>query len=81
LHTIHSGQTPHLQLPRGASDAVLTPYHVTRGKRFVRERFGQSDALDGDRIARAIELTRFRRPMMMTTRKPIPSLALSAAPT
>lgn len=51
-----------LQLPRGASDAVLTPYHVTRGKMFVRERFGQSDVLDGDRIARAIELTRFPVP-------------------
>ena len=51
-----------LQLPRGASDAVLTPYHVTRGKMFVRERLAQSDALDGDRIARAIELTRFPVP-------------------
>jgi hypothetical protein len=51
-----------LQLPRGASDAVLTPYHVTRGKMFVRERLAQSDVLDGDRIARAIELTRFPVP-------------------
>ena len=51
-----------LQLPRGASDAVLTPYHVTRGKIFVRERLAQSDVLDGDRIARAIELTRFPVP-------------------
>jgi len=51
-----------LPLPRGASDAFLTPYHVTRGKIFVRERFAQSDALDGERIARAIELTRFPVP-------------------
>jgi len=50
-----------LHLPRGASDAVLTPYHVTRGKMFVRERLSQS-VLDGDRIARAIELTRFPVP-------------------
>ena len=49
-------------LPRGASDAVLTPYHVTRGKIFVRERLGPGGALDCDRIARAIELTRFPVP-------------------
>src|SRR5262249_44868831 len=50
------------QLPRGASDASLTPYHVTRGKMFVRERLAKSSILDGDRIARAIELTRFPVP-------------------
>src|SRR6266704_2216383 len=27
-------------VPSGASDAALTPHHVDRGKRFVRERFG-----------------------------------------
>src|SRR5499427_10012498 len=51
-----------LQLPRGVSDASLTPYHVTRGKIFVRERLAKSNVLDGDRIARAIELTRFPVP-------------------
>src|SRR5262245_7438172 len=51
-----------LQIPRGASDAILTPYHVTRGKIFVRERLKQSGALDSERIARAIELTRFPVP-------------------
>jgi hypothetical protein len=51
-----------LNLPRGASDAVLTPYHVTRGKIFVRERLAESNDLDCDRIARAIELTRFPVP-------------------
>jgi hypothetical protein len=50
------------QLPRGASDASLTPYHVTRGKIFVRERLAKNSVLDGDRIARAIELTRFPVP-------------------
>lgn len=50
------------ELPRGASDAVLAPYHVTRGKIFVRERLAHSDVLDGERIARAIELTRFPVP-------------------
>jgi len=51
-----------LQVPRGASDAILTPYHVTRGKIFVRERFAQVDDVDGDRLAHAIELTRFPVP-------------------
>src|SRR5262245_48789677 len=51
-----------LQIPRGASDAVLTLYHVTRGKIFVRERLAESTDLDCERIARAIELTRFPVP-------------------
>jgi hypothetical protein len=50
------------QLPRGASDAVLAPYHVTRGKIAVRERFRAHRLLDSERIARAIELTRFPVP-------------------
>jgi hypothetical protein len=50
------------QLPRGASDAILAPYHVTRGKIAVRERFATHRLLDCDRIARAIELTRFPVP-------------------
>jgi len=51
-----------LELPRGASDAALTPYHVDRGKLFVRERFGNTDYLDVERVAAAIELTRFPVP-------------------
>jgi len=50
------------ELPRGASDAVLAPYHVTRGKIAVRERFANHRLLDGERLARAIELTRFPVP-------------------
>ena len=50
------------QLPRGASDAVLAPFHVTRGKIAVRERFATHRLLDSERIARAIELTRFPVP-------------------
>ena len=45
--------------PRGATDAFLTPYHVDRGKIFVRERGGPVPFIDEERIARAIELTRF----------------------
>ena len=48
--------------PRGASDAFLTPYHVERSKIFVNHRLRMSDHLDPERIARAIELTRFPVP-------------------
>jgi hypothetical protein len=48
--------------PRGASDAYLTPYHVERGKIKVRERFGPVPFIDEERIAAAIELTRFPVP-------------------
>ncbi|HXO90039.1 MAG TPA: hypothetical protein VN849_04545 [Stellaceae bacterium] len=48
--------------PRGASDAFLTPYHVERGKIFVRERFASVPFLDEERIAAGIELTRFPVP-------------------
>jgi hypothetical protein len=49
-------------LPRGASDASLTPYHVDRGKIFVRERFAPVPFIDEERVASAIELTRFPVP-------------------
>jgi len=46
-------------LPRGASDAALAPYHVDRSKMFVLDRVEAIDQLDAQRIARAIEYTRF----------------------
>ncbi len=48
--------------PRGATDAFLTPYHVDRGKIFVRERGGPIPFIDEERVAKAIELTRFPVP-------------------
>jgi hypothetical protein len=51
-----------LTLPRGASDAWLTPFHVDRSKIFVRERAGVVGAVDPERVAAAIELTRFPVP-------------------
>jgi hypothetical protein len=51
-----------IRLPRGASDAVLTLYHVDRSKLFVLNRIPQMDGLDAERIARAIEFTRFPGP-------------------
>ncbi|MEO4042975.1 metal-dependent phosphohydrolase [Hoeflea sp. CAU 1731] len=47
---------------RGASDASLAPFHVDRGKIFVRERFANVELIDHERIARAIECTRFPVP-------------------
>jgi hypothetical protein len=52
-----SGRT--VTLERGASDAALAPYHVDRSKIFIRERFGCSPLIDAERVARAVEFTRF----------------------
>jgi hypothetical protein len=52
-----SGRT--IRLPRGSSDAALAPYHVDRSKLFVVERLDGTEEVDADRIARAIEYTRF----------------------
>jgi len=51
-----------IRLPIGSSDAAMAPYHVDRSKLFVIERFDTVDYLDADRIARAIEYTRFPYP-------------------
>jgi len=49
-------------LARGASDASLAPYHVSRSQIVVRRRFASHPFIDGERIARAIEFTRFPVP-------------------
>lgn len=49
--------------PRGASDAFLAPYHIERGKLFVLHRCRQIPYLSAERIAAAIELTRFPVPL------------------
>jgi hypothetical protein len=46
-------------LPRGASDASLMMYHVDRSKLYVMRRLRHIPGLDPERIARAIEGTRF----------------------
>jgi hypothetical protein len=48
-----------IHLPRGASDASLAAYHVDRSKLFALERLDAVEYVDADRIARAIEYTRF----------------------
>ncbi len=50
------------RLPRGSSDAALTPFHVDRSKLYVIDRIGNSEILDAARIAEAIEYTRFPSP-------------------
>jgi hypothetical protein len=49
-------------LQRGASDAALGPYHVDRSKIAVRARFKSVPGIDAERLARAIEMTRFPVP-------------------
>ncbi len=48
-----------ITLQRGASDAALMPYHVDRSKRYVMERIQGIPELKAERIAAAIEGTRF----------------------
>ncbi|MBI2838346.1 MAG: metal-dependent phosphohydrolase [Acidobacteria bacterium] len=51
-----------IKLPQGATDASLAPYHVDRGKLFVRERFEGHSVIDADLLAANIEFTRFPVP-------------------
>ncbi|MEQ9551600.1 MAG: metal-dependent phosphohydrolase [Coleofasciculus sp. G3-WIS-01] len=51
-----------ISLPRGATDASLTSYHVDRGKRFVDEYFSAHSFIDCPTVKRNIELTRFPVP-------------------
>jgi hypothetical protein len=51
-----------ITLPRGSSDAALSPYHVDRSKLFAFERLEKTPNIDAARIAEAIEMTRFPVP-------------------
>lgn len=57
-----------ITLPEGGTDVALTPYHIDRGKMFVRERFGNKlledmdSVIDAEKIASYIEMTRFPPP-------------------
>ena len=51
-----------IELPPGATDASMSPYHVDRGKLFARQRFGGHPIIDAEMIASNIELTRFPVP-------------------
>lgn len=51
-------------IPRGDTDAALAPYHVDRGKAFIRERFSKRliRDIDVELIVSFIEMTRFPVP-------------------
>ncbi|WP_439814422.1 hypothetical protein [Zavarzinia sp. CC-PAN008] len=51
-----------IELPSDATDAALTPYHVERGKLFVRHRFQGHRVVDAEAVASNIEHTRFPVP-------------------
>jgi hypothetical protein len=51
-----------VELPEGATDAALTPYHIERGKLFVRERFAKNHHIDAEILCANIEYTRFPVP-------------------
>lgn len=51
-----------ITLHPGATDASLTPYHIDRGKLFIRERFGGHRLIGAEVIAANIERTRFPVP-------------------
>lgn len=53
------GEGKTVTLPRGASDAALTPYHVDRSKLYVFERLEGTGLLDPQRVANAVEGSRF----------------------
>ncbi|MEO0539667.1 MAG: Npun_R2479 family HD domain-containing metalloprotein [Cyanobacteria bacterium P01_A01_bin.105] len=59
-----TGKGDMVQLPPGATDASLTPYHVDRGELFVEERFGNNALIDAERIKQNMELTRFPVPKL-----------------
>ncbi|MEM7000986.1 MAG: metal-dependent phosphohydrolase [Pseudomonadota bacterium] len=48
--------------PHGASDAFMTPYHVTRSALYTNGRFAQMQVIDTQRVAECIEMTRFPVP-------------------
>ena len=60
LSTGLEGQT--FRVVAGASDAVLMPVHVNRGKRFIDEHFFDSDLVDTGFVNACIERTRFPVP-------------------
>jgi hypothetical protein len=48
--------------PPGATDAYMTPYHVSRGCMFIMERFANDAVIDAAAVASYIEMTRFPVP-------------------
>jgi len=63
-HYVSNEKGDAVAISAGATDASLTPYHVTRSKLFVRERFGKVSLthIDTREIEANIEHTRFPVP-------------------
>jgi hypothetical protein len=49
--------------PPGATDAFMTPFHVSRGRMFVLDRFATDTVIDAPTVASYIEMTRFPVPL------------------
>ena len=63
------GEGKTVAIPPGATDAFLTPYHVERGKMFVRWRFREHPVVDPGVVAANIEHTRFPVPAATDSRE------------
>ncbi len=63
-HYVSNEEGDLVPIGAGATDASLTPYHISRSKLFVRERFSKSSLMhiDTREIERNIEHTRFPIP-------------------
>ena len=51
-----------VQPPPGSTDAYMAPYHVTRGRLFVEQRFATDPHLNAEVLSSYIEMTRFPVP-------------------
>src|SRR5215467_6932488 len=59
-------------LPDGSTDASLTPYHVTRSKLFVRERFGKTALTTADTLEVKANIDNTRFPSRKTNSTAVP---------
>ena len=57
-----NGEGEMIDIPETGTCALLQPYHVSRGKLFVRERFDNFEFVDLDLVTDCIERTRFPVP-------------------
>jgi hypothetical protein len=48
--------------PPGSTDAFMTPYHVSRGRMFILDRFATDSVIDAATVSAYIEMTRFPVP-------------------
>ena len=61
--TCVTGESGHrVTPPEGSTDAFMTPYHVSRGKLFIKHRFAKDPVIDASVVADCIEMTRFPVP-------------------